>query len=136
MGDKVTVSYVISDFTVGQDGYLFLWLDNPLQDASTAARIASQFDYTLADLSPGIHKLTLEAVQKNNSVFNPPVKQSVSFTSQLPEIPTNNISSAPANIVSFADSINWQYVLLVIAVLIIIIGLIVKIKWGRAKFWQ
>lgn len=136
LGDKITISFIVSDFAVGEDGYLYLWFDNPIHEASTAAKITGNFDYTLADISPGPHKLTLEAVRPNHLSFNPPVKQSVSFTTLLPQITTPTLSPAPSKIFLLTDLINWQYVLLVSAVLIIIIGLTIKAKWGKPKIWE
>lgn len=136
LGDKVTVSFIAGDFTVGQDGYLHLWLDNPIEEASTAAQITGQFDYTLSDLSPGPHKLTMEAVKANKVSFNPPVKQTVSFTTSLAYVPTITPSPTPFNILSLTNSINWQYAMLVAAVIIVALGVILKSTFGKPKIWK
>lgn len=133
LGDKATVSFIAGDFTVGADGYINLWLDNPIEEASTAARITSQFDYTLSDLTLGIHKLTLEAVKTNKLSFNPPVKQTVFFTTAQAQIPTSTLSPTPFDIVSLANSINWQYVSILSALIIITVGILIKSKWGKPK---
>lgn len=135
-GDKVTVSFIAADFTVGQDGHLNLWLDNPVEEASTAAKILGQFNYTLSDLVSGPHKLTLEVVTRDNLSFRPPIKQTVYFTTSSPQIPTITSFPTPSNIVSFVGLINWQYVLLITALIIITVGLILKSTFGKPKMWK
>ncbi len=136
LGDKVNISFIISDFTVGQDGYINLWLDNPIQEASTAAKITSQYDYTLSDLPPGIHHLTLEAIKSNHLSFKPMVRQSVSFTTALPQIPTITAIPTPQNSISPQSFLNWQQILMLAGVIIIAIGLTIKFKWGRPQMWE
>lgn len=135
LGDKITISFIVSDFAVGQDGYLNLWLDNPSEEASTAAKIVSSFDYTLSDLSPGAHKLTLEAVSSNKPLFNPPIRQTVTFTTTLPQIPTIASSPTPFSILAFVN-FNWQYFLVITALGITIIGIAVKSTLGKPKIWK
>lgn len=138
LGDKVTVSFIISDFTVGQDGYIRLWLDNPIEEATNASKISSSFNYTLSGLPEGLHKLTLEAVKTNNLSFSPKVKQTVLFTTILPLTQTAAISpiSPPPNTFLGINFYNWQYELAIGAFLMIAIGVIIKTKWGRPKIWQ
>lgn len=138
LGDKATISFIISDFTVGQDGYIRLWLDNPIEEATNASKITSSFDYTLSGLPEGLHKLTLEAVKTNNLSFSPKVKQTVSFTTILPLTQTAAISPAspPPNTLLGLNSQSWQYVLTFGAILMMVIGLIIKMKWGKPKIWQ
>ena len=102
LGDKATISFISGDFTIGQDGYLFLWFDNPVEEASTAAKITGNFDYTLSDVPAGVHRLTLEAVRPNQRSFNPPIKQTVTFTTKLPQVPTAPVSPVPFNVSSSA----------------------------------
>lgn len=136
LGDKVTISFIVSDFSVGQDGYLHLWLDNPEEEASTAAKISSQFDYTLAGMSAGAHKLTLEAVKLNMRSFYPPVKQTVSFNTKPAQIPTITLSPTPLSMLAFVSSLNWQYILIITSILIITFGLVLKSTFGKPKIWQ
>lgn len=131
LGDKATISFIISDFTVGQDGYLRLWLDDPRQEASQSSKITGNFDYTLSDLTEGAHMITLEAVGGNNISFIPKVKQTVTFNTTLPQIPTPTPSPTPFNLSSYATSINWQYILIFIALTVTLAGTIVKLIWGR-----
>lgn len=136
LGDKVTISFITGEFTVGQDGYLNLWLDNPLKDASFASKITSNFDYILSDLPPGPHRITLEAVKPDRQLFHPSVIQSVSFATTLPQT-TTSIPSPPAqNIFFFPALINWQIILLFISALVIIIGIFVKVTFGKPKKWE
>ncbi len=136
LGDKITISFIVGDFSVGQDGYLNLWLDNPKEEASTAAKITSQFDYNLMDLPMGLHKMTLEAVKSNNISFSPKVKQSVSFTTVLPQVPTITLSPTPNNMPSLGNLYNWQHILLLTALVIIVVGCIIKFIWGRSQIWE
>lgn len=136
LGDKITISFIISDFTVGQDGYLRLWLDDPGLEASRSSKITGNFDYTLSDLAEGAHMITLEAVGGNNISFIPKVKQTVTFNTTLPQIPTTTPSPTPFNLSSFATSINWQYILLFTALVITSMGIIVKLIWGKPKNWE
>lgn len=136
LGDKVTVSFIVGDFTVGADGYLYLWLDNPIEEASTAAKITSQFDYSLSDLAAGPHKLTLEAVKTNKLSFNPPVKQTIFFTTLPAQIPTITPTPTPVNIISLVSFLNWQYIVIIFSVLIIAAGLVVKSTFGKPKIWE
>lgn len=135
LGDKVTVSFITGDFTVGQDGYIALWLDNPIEEASTAAKIAGQFDYTLSDLPAGLHRLTLEVVTRNNLPFNPRVKQTVSFTTTSVQIPTSTPSPTPFNMIFFV-SVNWQTIALIAAAAIIAVGIFLKSTFGKPKIWK
>ncbi len=136
LGDKITVSFIAGDFNVGADGYLNLWLDNPVEEVSTAAKITGQFDYTLSSVPAGPHRLTLEAIGSNHLSFHPPVKQTVFFSTMLPQVPSTNPTSVPFTASSLVSFINWQYVLLIAAVAIIIAGLLVKSLWGKPKTWE
>lgn len=131
LGDRVNISFIVSDFSVGQDGYINLWLDNPIQEASTAAKIASQFDYTLSDVPSGPHILTLEAIKSNHLSFNPPAVQTVSFSTALPQESFVTLSPAPKSIFTFASFISWQHILIITAVLMTIIGFVVKFTFGK-----
>lgn len=136
LGDKVTLSFIISDFSVGQDGYLNLWLDNPIREASTAAKIASQYDHTLSDLPAGSHTLNLEAIKSDHTSFNPPVVQSVSFVINLPQKNTETLSPVSHSNSSFSGIASWQYLILVIAVIITLVGFVIKYTYGKPKIWQ
>lgn len=136
LGDKVTISFIVSDFNIGQDGYINLWLDNPIQEASTAAKITSQFDYTLADLPSGTHKLTLEAIKSNNLSFKPKANQTVSFTSILPQVSTVTAIQKSKESISSLSFLNWQQILMIAGVVIIAVGFIIKFLWGRPQIWR
>lgn len=133
LGDKITISFIVSDFNVGADGYLNLWLDDPREEVSTAAKITGQFDYTLSSLPPGKHKITLEAVKSNNLSFRPPVKQTVYFTTSLPQIPSVTPLAPVKSVFNF---INWQYFMVIFGVIIVSIGLIIKATFGKPKMWE
>lgn len=135
LGDKVTVSFIAGDFAFGADGFINLWLDNPIEEASTAAKITSQFDYILSDLPAGSHKLTLEAVTRNNLPFSPPVKQTVTFTTIPSFIPTFTPSPTPFSVLSFMNS-NWQYFLITTALAMTIIGIVLNSTFGKPKIWK
>lgn len=136
LGDKITISFIVSDFTVGQDGYINLWLDNPIKETSTAAKITSQFDYTLSDLPSGSHKLTLEAVKSNHLSFKPRVNQTVSFTSILPQVSKVTAIQKSQDSISSFSFLNWQQILMIAGVLIIAFGFIIKFLWGRPQIWR
>lgn len=136
LGDKITISFIVSDFNIGQDGYINLWLDNPIQEASNAAKITSQFDYTLSDLPSGSHKLTLEVIKSNHLSFKPKVNQSVSFTSILPQVSTITAIQKSRDSTSSLSYLNWQQILLIASVVIIAVGLIIKYIWGRPQIWR
>lgn len=85
LGKDITISFLVGNLTIGREGHIHLWLDNPVQTATTAAIINTHFDYVLENVSPGSHSLTLELVKPNHASFIPIVKETVHFTSTLPQ---------------------------------------------------
>lgn len=136
LGDKVTISFIVSDFYPGQDGFINLWLDNPIEEVTTAARISSSFNHILSDLPQGLHKLSMEAVGKNNLSFSPKVKQTVSFATILPQNPTVTILPSVQNKHPLEYSNYLQFVLLTVALFIAISGIILKLTFGKPKIWE
>ncbi|MBI3380246.1 hypothetical protein HY029_05825, partial [Candidatus Gottesmanbacteria bacterium] len=111
-------------------------LDREKEGASSASKITGSFDYTLSDLPSGRHKLTLEEIKSNHLSFSPPVKQTVFFTTILPQTPTPTPSPTPFNFLTIVSFINWQQILIFISLSIIVLGVAVKFTFGKPKNWE
>lgn len=119
LGKDITISFVVGNLTIGTGGHIHLWLDNPIQTASTAAYITTHFDYVLEDVSPGPHSLTLELVKPDHAPFSPTVKETVRFASILPQ---TLFSSPTPFFLSPLSRIDGKVILGLFAIGIIIIG--------------
>ena len=119
LGKDITISFVVGNLIMGAEGHIHLWLDNPGETASTAAIITTHFDYILENVSPGAHTLTLELVKPDHASFSPGVKETVRFTSILPQA----LSSSPTpSFLSPLLRIDEKVILGLLAIGIIIIG--------------
>ena len=136
LGDKVTISFIVGDLEVGREGHLHLWLDNPIQEASTAAEITSNLNYSLTDMSSGYHNLAIEVVKPDHLSYHPVTKQTVSFITSLPEILTVTSVPESQNILPSGNLFSWQNILLITSTVIISAGLIIKYIWGRPQIWR
>ena len=118
LGKDITISFVVGNLTIGTEGHIHLWLDNPIQTASTAAYITTHFDYVLENVSPGPDRLTLELVKPNHASFIPIVKETVYFTSTLPQA----VSSPALLPLPLLEEVDGKIILGGIAIGIIITG--------------
>lgn len=130
LGDKVTISFIVGKLSIGREGLLHLWLDQDIETATSATLLQTHFDHILENLPPGKHKLTLEVVKPNHQSFNPPVRQTVAFKTDLPVIPSPILTPQKKderNIYIFDFNITG----LLLSVIIIILGIFIGYKWGK-----
>ena len=118
LGKDITISFVVGNLIMGAEGHIHLWLDNPGETASTAAIITTHFDYILENVSPGAHTLTLELVKPDHASFSPGVKETVRFTSILPQA----VSSPTPLSLPHSSKVDGKIILGWLAIGIIIIG--------------
>lgn len=123
LGNKITVSFVVGNLIVGNEGHLHLWFDNPIHEASNATEITTHFDYVLEGVSPGVHTMTLEVVKPDHTSFNPAVSETTYFTTQLPQ---NAKSSGQIKSQNIVPEFIWPVLGIIFGILIIIIGFIIK----------
>lgn len=128
LGDKVTISFIVGNINVGPDGHLHLWFDSPIEEATIATEITNQFDHTLSEIPPGPHKLTLEVVKPNNTSYNPQIKQSVHFTTKLPQSSSLLETPRQKNLLSFFSEVSWQVCTTILGILLLVIGIIAYYK--------
>lgn len=98
-GEVVKVSFLTTHFiftnstlrinnAIGE-GHLLAWIDDENHVRSTAKKINKATDFTIENVPPGPHILTLELVNNDESPLDPPVSQAVHFvTLKKQVIPT------------------------------------------------
>jgi len=79
-GDSITANVRMPDnFILGQDGYLYFWLDAPLERDSSNAVIVPEAQHTFAQVTSGLHTLWVELVNQNYASLSPKVEAMVEF---------------------------------------------------------
>lgn len=79
-GNQTVFSFFTSNFLLGSDGYVRVFLDQ-----EKPLIIKAQKEVPFKGLSQEKHTLIAEVVDKNYRPLSPPIKKEVSFTSVLPE---------------------------------------------------
>lgn len=105
VGNTVPVDFSVNNFTLvdfrvhpksarGQ-GHLHLWLDQAKNDPMSAIKIFAD-TYTFEGVRPGLHTLVAELVNNDHSSLVPPVRTTVTFTTQDSEVVAqNSLLSSP-----------------------------------------
>lgn len=79
-GDKIEARVRVPDnFRLGQDGYLYFWLDAPFERTSSNATIAEEAQRIFEHVAAGLHTLWVELVDQNYTSFSPKVEAMVEF---------------------------------------------------------
>ncbi|OGG26410.1 hypothetical protein A2960_06040 [Candidatus Gottesmanbacteria bacterium RIFCSPLOWO2_01_FULL_39_12b] len=125
LGDKVTLSFIVGKANFN-DIHLHLWLDNPVQAASTASEITTHFDQVLTEIREGSHVLSLEVVQADHASFILPIKESVLFKTVFP--PGENLSPfSPSTSLNLTNpTIDYRIIILLLAVVLISLGIFLR----------
>lgn len=113
VGNSVPVSVDVSNFTlvdfrihpkaaIGQ-GHIHLWLDQAINDPMSAIKLITN-SYTFEGVKPGMHTLVAELVGSDHKSLVPPVRTTVTFTTQVPEVAAQSspsVSPLTVSIVAF-----------------------------------
>lgn len=94
------VDFKTNPWNAYRQGHMHIWLDDKNPKASTAIKATSNV-YTLTNLKPGPHTLTVELVNNNHSSLSPRVITSTTFTSSAPVASKDQRSAVMISILAF-----------------------------------
>jgi hypothetical protein len=83
-----------------RQGHMHIWLDDKNPKASTAIKSTSNV-YTLTNLKPGPHTLTVELVNNDHSSLSPKVVATTTFTSSVSTSVKDQRSAIMISILAF-----------------------------------
>ncbi len=107
-GTNLTVSFLVKNFIFTNpvnrpqnqknEGHLLVWLDEEIEEEQNAQKIFRAADFTLENLEPGQHHLTLELVNNDGTSLKPPIKKVVNF--QIISSPENSPTPNPTLLIN------------------------------------
>lgn len=94
------VDFKTNPWNAYRQGHMHIWLDDKNPKASTAIKATSNV-YTLTNLKPGPHTLTVELVNNDHSSLSPRVTATTAFTSSAPVANKDQRSVVMISILAF-----------------------------------
>lgn len=94
------VDFKTHPWSAYRQGHMHIWLDEKNPKASTAIKATSNV-YTLTNLKPGPHTLTVELVNNDHSSLSPKMVATTTFTSTVPTTDKDQRSVVMISILAF-----------------------------------